>query len=119
MSTDNVVPSHYYDIDQRQITDTFIITPSDTVYIDGEQVQESDGSDDSVTIHLTKSKHRYALHRLDGPAYIEDRYVIFAHMGLNLSINDMPIDDQIKIMLLLKYGSREKDDGIYVTYTNN
>lgn len=87
----------------------------ETLYIDGILVRNGTGIG-HVTLYLETMAGidgEYMLHREDGPAYIYtgeygDQYYFHYH-GVNVLIGDLPCDDEIKLMLVLKYGNILED----------
>jgi hypothetical protein len=63
--------------------------------------------------------NEWYLHHDSEPAIIQDNVVWFFHNGVNMNINDMPIDDELKLLYTLKYevNSDYNDGAIFSSYT--
>lgn len=59
------------------------------------------------------------IHHDSEPAIIQGNLVWFFYNGINMSINDMPIDDEAKVILTLKYQEETHHNfGGYASYSS-
>lgn len=63
-----------------------------------------------------KLKGKFVAHRDDGPAILDDTSIWFFYDGINYTIEDMPIDNETKLMLVLKYTQLTDYQHTYATY---
>lgn len=64
-----------------------------------------------------EGKHEF--HRLDGPAITHagsDEFFYFFVYGINYAIEDMPIDEEMKVILKLKYSKQENAVNGWLVY---
>lgn len=71
------------------------------------------------TWHCKLIGDEWVVHHDSEPAVVQDDTVWFFYEGINVSINDMPIDDEAKVILTLKYQEETHHNfGGYASYSS-
>ncbi len=106
-SNEPEIPTNYYEYTYSKSRADRVIFDinSSTIYIDGVCITSKVG--DGHTVYLTSDGTEYCLHREDGPAYIEEYIGVtrsYFHInGYNYKIEDLPVDDEMKLYLKLMH----------------
>lgn len=98
----------FYEDDEECLidTETFRVI----VYVDMKTVfDNSEGEKPNCELYVTqKNNGRYVSHRVDGPSYIWENQGYGGHEfrvnGILTSVEQLPCDEETKVLLKLKYG---------------